>query len=72
MFQGRSLRGLDVVENFEVLLDYTPVTEVTLIMEHDNPKYSQIERVARFMWAVYGYKLNLITGIGIKIIEGND
>ena len=71
-FEGRSLKGLDVVENFEVLLDHTPVTEVTLIMEPDNPKYSQIERVARFIWEVYGYKLNLITGIGIKIIEGND
>jgi len=71
-FEGKSLKGLDVVENFEVLLDHTPVTEITLIMEPDNPKYSQIERVARFMWEVYGYKLNIITGIGIEIIEGND
>ncbi len=65
-FTGRSLRGLDVVENFEILFDHTPIKAVTLIVEQDNPKYDDITRAARFISQVFGYQLNIIIGRGIE------
>ena len=65
-FTGRSLRGLDVVENFEILFDHTPINNVTMIVERDNPKYEHIARVSRFMEQVFGYQLKVQVGRDIK------
>jgi len=65
-FSGRSLKGLDVVENFEILFDHTPINDLTLIVEPENSKYADITRAARFISQVYGYPLTIQVG---RVIE---
>jgi len=51
------IQGLELAENFEILLVYSPIERVHIIVDRTNAEFETIDRAVRFMRDVYEYNV---------------
>jgi hypothetical protein len=51
------IQGLELAENFEILLVHSPIECVHIIVDRTNAEFQTIDRAIRFMRDVYDYNV---------------
>lgn len=50
------IQGLELVENFEILLAHSPIDRVHIVVDESHAQFEKIDRAIRFMHDVYEYE----------------
>lgn len=51
------IQGLELVENFEILLAHSPIDRVHIVVDKSHAQFEKIDRAVRFMRDVYEYNV---------------
>lgn len=54
---NNQIHGLELAENFEILLAHSPIDCVHIVVDGSNPQFEKIDRAIRFMRDVYEYNV---------------